>query len=90
MLRRWDAKNNPQDYGIARRFFGIRDFPYLTLRMRDFKAKSGRVLGLKVCLGGGMPKIILQITGLHEILGRDYGIEKPYWGPHRPGERSPE
>ena len=21
------------------------------------------------------------ITGLHEILGRDYGIEKPYWGP---------
>ena len=80
MLRRWDAKNNPQDYGIARRFFGI----------RDFKAKSGRILGLKVCLGGGMPKIILQITGLHEILGRDYGIEKPHWGPHRPGERSPE
>ena len=37
-----------------------------------------------------MPKIILQITGLHEILGRDYGIEKPYWGPHRPGGRSPE
>ena len=21
------------------------------------------------------------ITGLHEILGRDYGIEEPYWGP---------
>ena len=37
-----------------------------------------------------MPKIILQITGLHEILGRDYGIEKLYWGPHRPGGRSPE
>ena len=70
--------------------FRDRDFPYLKLGIRDFKAKSGRVLGLKVCLGGGMPKIILQITGLHEILGRDYGTEKPYWGPHRPGERSPE
>ena len=23
----------------------------------------------------------LGITGLHEILGRDYGIEEPYWGP---------
>ena len=28
-----------------------------------------------------MPKITLGITGLLEILGRDYGIEKPYWGP---------
>ena len=28
-----------------------------------------------------MPKIILRITGLLEILGRDYGIKKPYWGP---------
>ena len=27
-----------------------------------------------------MPKITLEITGLHEILGRDYGIEEPYWG----------
>ena len=23
---------------------------------------------------------LLGITGLHEILGRDYGIEEPYWG----------
>ena len=28
-----------------------------------------------------MPKITLGITGLPEILGRDYGSEKPYWGP---------
>ena len=28
-----------------------------------------------------MPKVTLGITGLPEILGRDYGIEKPYWGP---------
>ena len=28
-----------------------------------------------------MPKRPLGITGLLEILGRDYGIEKPYWGP---------
>ena len=27
-----------------------------------------------------MPKINLGITGLHEILGRNYGIEEPYWG----------
>ena len=27
-----------------------------------------------------MPKITIGITELHEILGRDYGIEEPYWG----------
>ena len=27
-----------------------------------------------------MPKITLGNTGLHEILGRDYGIEEPCWG----------
>ena len=64
---------------------GIRDFPYLKLGIRDFKAKSGRVLRLKVCLGGGMPKITLKVTGLHEILGRDYGFEEPYWGPSTSG-----
>ena len=26
-------------------------------------------------------KIALEITGLLEILGWDYGIEEPYWGP---------
>ena len=30
-----------------------------------------------------MPKITLWTTGLHEILGRDYGIEEPYWEPSR-------
>ena len=63
------------------RFFEIRDFPYLKLGIRDFKVKSGRDSGLKVYTRGGMPKITLGITGLHEILGRDYGIEEPYWGP---------
>ena len=30
-----------------------------------------------------MPEMTLGITGLHEILSRDYGIEGPYtyWGP---------
>ena len=60
---------------------GTRDFPYLKLGIRDFTANSGRDSGLKVCAGGGMPKITLGITGLLEILGRDYGIEKPYWEP---------
>ena len=66
---------------VSNKFFGKRDFPYLRLGIRDFKGKSGRDLGLKVCTGGGMPKVTLGITGLPENLGRDYGIEKPYWGP---------
>ena len=62
---------------VSNKFFEMRDFPYLTLGIRDFQAKSGRDSGLKVCAGGGMPKVTLGITGLPEILGRDYGIEKP-------------
>ena len=58
----------------------MRDLRYLRLGIRDFKRKSGRDSGLKVCAGGGMPKVTLGITGLPENLGRDYGIEKPYWG----------
>ena len=30
-----------------------------------------------------MPEITLRITGLHELLGRDYGIEEHFWGPSR-------
>ena len=59
---------------------GIRDFPHLKLAIRDFKAKSERDSVLKVCAEGGMPKITLGITELHEILGRDYGIEEPFKG----------
>ena len=66
---------------VTKRIFGIRDFPYLKLGIRDLKAKSGRDSGLKVYARGGMPKITLGITGLHEISGRDYGIEEPYWDP---------
>ena len=69
-------------YRVSNKFFGMRDFPYLRLGIRGFKAaKSGRDSGLKVCAGGGMLKVTLGITGLPEILGRDHGIEKPYWGP---------
>ena len=42
---------------VLKRFFGTQDFPYLKLGIRNLKAKSGRVLGLKECLGTGMPKI---------------------------------
>ena len=66
---------------VTNRIFGILDFPYLKLGIRDLKAKSGRDSGLKVYARGGMPKLTLGITGLHEILGRDCGIEEPYWGP---------
>ena len=64
---------------VPNRFFGIQDFPYLRLGIRDFKTKSGRDSGLKVRAGGGMPKITLRITGLHEILDRYHRIEEPYW-----------
>ena len=30
-----------------------------------------------------MPKVTLGIKGLPEILGLDYEIEKPYWGPSK-------
>ena len=66
---------------VSNKFFGMRDFPYLRLGIRDFKAISGRDSELKVCTGSGVPKITLRITGLPEILGRDYRIEKPYWAP---------
>ena len=67
---------------VPNRFFGIRDFPYLKLGIRDIEAKSGRDSGLKVCARVIMPEITLRITGSDEILGRDYGIEEPYWGPY--------
>ena len=66
---------------VPNRFSGIRDFSSLKLGIRNFKAKSGRDSGLKVCAEGGMPKIALGITGLLEMLDRDYGIEEPYQGP---------
>ena len=53
----------------------------MKLGIRDFTVKSGRDSVLKVCAGGGTPKIALGITRLLETLGRDYGIEEPYWGP---------
>ena len=68
-------------WGSSIGFSGFRISLIFKLGIRDLKAKSEWVSGLKVCLGGGMPNITLAITGLHEILGRDYGIEEPYWGP---------
>ena len=47
---------------VSNKFFGMRDFPYLRLGIRDLKAKSGRDSGLKVCAGGGMPKVTLGIA----------------------------
>ena len=56
---------------VPNRFFGIQDFPYLNLWIRDS--------GLKVRAGGAMPKITLGITGLHKILDRYHRTEEPYW-----------
>ena len=80
VLWEWHLTASRFEGRVPSRFFGIRDFHYLKLGIRDLKEKSGRVSRLKVCTGGGMPKITLGITGLHEIWGRDYMIEEPYWG----------
>ena len=66
---------------VLNRFYGIRDFPYLKLGIRDLRAKSRRDSGLKVCGRVRMPEITPGITGLHKSLSRDYGSEEPYWGP---------
>ena len=64
-------------------FFQDSVFPLFEARDSGFKSrKSRRVSGLKVCAGGGTPKITLGITELHEILSRDYGIENPIGDPH--------
>ena len=58
---------------VAKRSFGIRDFPYLKYGIpwpdSDFK-KSGQDLGLKVYTEGGMPKLIYN--------HRNYGIAKKF------------
>ena len=41
----------------------------MKLEIRDFKAKSGRDSGLKVCAGGELPKITHGITGLKNPIG---------------------
>ena len=41
---------------VSNKFFGMRDF-FFEARDLKFKAKSGRDSGLKVCAGGGVPKI---------------------------------
>ena len=71
--------------GIWIFLFETRDsgFSLLKLEIRDFTARSGLDSWLKVCAAGVMPKITIGFTGLHEILGRDYGIEEPYWGPSK-------
>ena len=57
---------------VPKRFLGIRDFPYLTLGIRDFKAKSSRDSGLTVCAGrswGVGCQKTLGITGLKNPFG---------------------
>ena len=43
-------------------FYLIPGFPSLKLGTRDFKAKSGRDSGFKVCAGDGTPKITFGVT----------------------------
>ena len=41
-------------------------------------------LGLKVCPRGGMPKITIDITGLHGSFGRDFLRDgRTYWEPSK-------
>ena len=43
-------------------------------RDTEFHLFEARDSGLTECAGGEIPKITLGITGLPEVLGRDYGI----------------
>ena len=67
---------------VPNRFSGIRDFPYLKLRIRDsgFGIREIQArLGIKNIKGGRMRKITIGITGLYKILNGDYGIEEPLY-----------
>ena len=74
---------------VLNKFFENRDFPYLKLGIRDFKAKSGRDSVLKVCVRVRMSEITLKITGLHGILGRDHGIGRTRAGQMGPSGSCP-
>ena len=45
--------------------------------LKKYRAKIDSVLD--VCAAGGLRKTTIGTTGLNEILGRDYGIEEPYY-----------
>ena len=49
-------------------FFGIQDFSYLKLGIRDLEKKGAR-FGIESMLGRGMPKITLGITGFKTPIG---------------------
>ena len=54
---------------VPKRFFGIRDFPYLKLRIRDFKAKSGKIRDWTLCAGVRMPEINLGLRDWRTLSG---------------------
>ena len=56
---------------VLNRFLGIRDFPYLRLRIRDYKAKSGQDSGLKVC------PWVARVVGCQKQKW-DYGIARNF------------
>ena len=51
---------------VPRRFQGIRDFPYLKLRIRDFKAKLERDSGLMVYAGRSWGWVAKKPSGLRD------------------------
>ena len=61
---------------VPKRFLGIRDFPYLKLGIRDFKAKSGRDSGLTVYAGRSWG------VGCQKTLGI-MGLKNPFGDPLR-------
>ena len=55
-------------------------------RYSGFYSKIGSRFVIESMRGRCNAKNNIGFTGLHEILGRDYGIEEPYWGPSKRGE----
>ena len=68
-------------YFPGKQVFRDPGFPLFEARDSRFESKIGARFGIESIRERWDAKITLGITGLHEILGRDYGIEEPYWGP---------
>ena len=67
---------SPLKFGFSKGFSG---FPLFEPRDLKLKRKIGARFLIESMRRRWIPKITLGIAGLHQILGRDYGIEEPYW-----------
>ena len=68
---------------VINRFFGIRDFPYLKLGIRDFKAKSGKIRDWKYARELKDPKKSSGLRNCKKFLVGITGLKNPIGDPQR-------